>query len=427
MLLSGVISEAGRLAAAVPHVCESRIVLDHGRQVLVILHLDKLVVGAAPEILALADGGGNLVAVAKLRAIHPLVREAGHLVEEQLNRVEAAAAVPARVGVAARLEPAQDGEAAFARAQVVGLERLLLALVKRGLRVLPLAARLAELERVVVKLRVEGEPPRESARAQGPERVGPGNLVDVGDDEHVAQGRGAVAGELGEDLLEAGVALQRLIVPRAARVEAARELELVVQHLVVVLCEAVPALLGQHGLGVAVERLGRLDDDEEVHLVVQRVQPDLEPVELRVDHGEVVDFAPRRLRDHGVWREAVRRAQLVVCILGRVVERRDGERVLVAEEEPHEDDPGRYEDAHEEQRPVRLLGGQPAQRCRHEVGCVLGLYESRGGRGRRRLARWERWFVRDPCCGVRSKSMLLFQRRHGSASPTTATAHGNCV
>lgn len=52
-----------------------------------------------------------------------------------------------------------------------------------------------------------------------------------------------------------------------------------------------PVLLDHQRLAQARERAGGLDDHEVVDVRVQRAQPDLQPVQLVVDHDEVVDLA----------------------------------------------------------------------------------------------------------------------------------------
>lgn len=236
----------------------------------------------------------------------------------------------------------------------------------------PLGPDALKLKRVVKEARVKGEAAREAAGAEDAQRVGTRNLVDVGDDQDVAEARGAGVGaeELGKDLLVGGVALKVLKVPSTLGAEATWELELVVEHLVVVLCEAVPALLGQQRLVMAVKGFRGLDNDEEVDFVVERVEANLEPVELRVDHGQVVDFATRAAAARGsggIHGEAVRGAQLVS--FGRVVVGAGREKVLgAAGVQPEEDEGEREEDGEGEENFVGLSTGQtPRDWCKHVV------------------------------------------------------------
>lgn len=223
------------------------------------------------------------------------MRKAGHLVEELLHGGEAAAAVPGGVAEARLVEVAQKGHAAVAVAQV-GRADGAPARVVGGLGVRPLGPGVQELERVVVEARGQRQAAREVARPQQEERLGARDLVDVGHEDDVAVDGGGAAGQLGEDLVVHGVALQILIVPGPLGVEVGREVELVVDHLVVEAAEALPAGEHRQRLVVALERLGRLDNDKVVDVVVEGLEADLHPVQLRVDHEEVVDLALARLR-----------------------------------------------------------------------------------------------------------------------------------
>lgn len=64
-----------------------------------------------------------------------------------------------------------------------------------------------------------------------------------------------------------------------------------VDHLVVEALEAVPVVEHNQGLVAALECLGRLDNDEVVDVIVHCLEPNLQPIQLRVDHDEVVDLA----------------------------------------------------------------------------------------------------------------------------------------
>lgn len=160
----------------------------------------------------------------------------------------------------------------------------------------PLRPRVQELERVVVEARGQRQAAREVARPQQEQRLGARDLVDVGHEDDIAIDGGGAAGQLGEDLVVHCVALQILIVPGPLGVEGRGKGELVVDHLVVEAAEALPAGQDRQRLVVALERLGRLDNDKVVDVVVERLEADLHPVQLRVDHEEVVDLALARLR-----------------------------------------------------------------------------------------------------------------------------------
>lgn len=163
--------------------------------------------------------------------------------------------------------------------------------VKSRLRVWPLRARVQELKRVVVEFGEQGQPAREPAGSEELDCLGPGDLVDVGDDNDVALVGDLGALESGKHLGEHGVALEVLIVPGDFWCEVVGELELVVYEFFVVLFEPVPVRLDGQVLGPPLEGACRFDNDEVVDVVVQRLEPQLHEIELAVDHEQVVHLA----------------------------------------------------------------------------------------------------------------------------------------
>lgn len=114
--------------------------------------------------------------------------------------------------------------------------------------------------------------------------------------------------EKGDHLVEHGVALEIFVVPGYCGVEIG--FEHVVDDLRVEGGEAVPVLLQVQRLLEPGEGLGGLDDDEIVDLFAERIEADLEPVELIVDEEEVVDLALCTAGGGGVWFPVVGRAEL---------------------------------------------------------------------------------------------------------------------
>lgn len=73
-----------------------------------------------------------------------------------------------------------------------------------------------------------------------------------------------------------------------------------IDDFVVVGLESVPVVGNDERLGISLEGFWRLDHDEVIDKVVEGVQANLEKVQLRVDHDQVVYFAPARGR---LWLE----------------------------------------------------------------------------------------------------------------------------
>lgn len=319
---SWVISKPSRFPTPIQHV----LVLvplpqKHRRHVPIAVNLFKRVDFPLPDVPPLPHRVGNDVPVAVVFVIHPHVREAGHFVEELLHRGEAAAAVPGGVGKLALVQIAKQRDAPNAGAQVVWPDGALAA-VKGGLWKGPFGPGVEELERVVVEARGQRQTGWEAACAQQEERLGARDLVDVGHQYHVAEDGRRPAGQLREDLVVAGVALQVFIVPGPLGAERLGKGQLVVDHLVVEALEAIPVVEHNERLVASLERPGRLDNDEVVDVLVHGLEPNLQPVQLRVDHDEVVDLALARRR--------LRRKDVVAVSLAKGPRLARGVKVVVA-------------------------------------------------------------------------------------------------
>lgn len=102
---------------------------------------------------------------------------------------------------------------------------------------------------------------------------------------------GLAAREVGEHLSVHCVALVELVVPGAGGVEWWVGQD-VVDYLVAEGLEAWPVLGKSEVFGEAGEGCGGFEDHEVVNVFVEFVQADLEPVELCVDHDQIVDLSP---------------------------------------------------------------------------------------------------------------------------------------
>lgn len=167
------------------------------RYILIILDAVKERVVTIEEIEAVAHTVEDLIRVAELGLVELNVREARHLVHHVRQRLEAVAAVPRRVLHVVLVVGAQ--------AQRVGRHGQVCALPEHGLWVRPVRAALMPLEAIIVHFAAEGDGVGDCAVSHGRQGVGAGDLVDVGDDDHVVDLDFLLAFEERDDLVDHGI------------------------------------------------------------------------------------------------------------------------------------------------------------------------------------------------------------------------------
>lgn len=99
-----------------------------------------------------------------------------------------------------------------------------------------------------------------------------------------------------------------------------------IDQLIMKSLELAPVVTNCHGLGVPLKRPRRLDNDEVIDIVVERVESNFEKVQLGVYHEEIIYLALPR---EGLWledcvavssTELLRWCRLVVFVVGLIRE-----------------------------------------------------------------------------------------------------------